>query len=318
MMSLSMDTSLTDDCAERNRADDRSDSPDMERPAAREDSLRIRYVELDPAVSDYVSALFVLQAGSQGIDDILEPDWGTVGFALEGSWTWSRGGSAGGTERLTFGTLFGPMDRAAHVTATPRSRTVGMTLTPLGWSQLVGLPASDLVGRSMPVADLFDEASELLENLAAAPDDAILTSRLVRWLTRRIRLAPAADPHIRLIASALDDELLQSVEDLAARTGLTTATLDRLCPVIFGFTPNKLLERQRFLRALRQLQLLALQGDPSGFHGDYADAATFDRIFTAVMGLSVADYLASPRRLLIAGLRAAGLVDIPTLQSRAG
>lgn len=311
-----MESSLNDDCEERNQPDAASDRPAT--PAGREDRLRIRYVELGTEVSDYVSALFVLQAGSQGIDDLLEPDWGTVGFALEGSWTWSRKGSADEADRLTFGTLFGPMDRAVRVTATPHSRTVGMTLTPLGWSQLVGVPASNLVGRSMPVASLFDEASELLENLASAPDDAILTSRLARWLSRRIRLARAADPHIRRISEALDNETLWTVDSLAARTGLTPATLDRLCPVIFGFAPDKLLERQRFLRALRQMQMLALHGDATGFQGDYAEPAAFERAFTAMMGLSVADYLASPRSLLIAGLKAAGLFDSQAARPGAG
>lgn len=318
MMSLSMESSLKDDSAERNWADVTPTRPGPEAPVARADRLQIRYVDLDPTVSDYVSALFVLQAGPEGIDDILDPDWGTVGFALEGSWTWSREGSADEADRLTFGTLFGPMDRAVRVTSTPHSRTVGLTLTPLGWSQLVGVPASDLVGRSMPVANLFDEASELLENLAAAPDDIILTSRLARWLTRRIRLARAADPHIHRIWAALKDGRLHSVDSLAARTGLTPATLDRLCPVIFGFAPDKLLERQRFLRALRQMQMLALHSDATGFQGDYAEPAAFERAFTAMMGLPVADYLASPRSLLIAGLKGAGLFNGQPAQPDAG
>lgn len=273
-----------------------------------EDRVRIRYVPLDETVADYVSALFVLQAGSQGIDEPLQPDWGVVGFALTGSWTWSRGGSADEDDRLTFGTLFGPMDRAVRMTATPNSRTVGMTLTPLGWAQLVGIPASELVGRAVPVSSLFDEAAELLENLAAAPTDDILTARLVKWLTRRIRLAPTPDPHIRLISSVLDEQGLRTIDDLAARTGLPAGMLTRLCPVIFGFSPDALLERQRFLRTLRDLQIQSMTGDVRGFRGDYADEEAFETAFRSVMGQSVADYLASARTMLKAGLRAAGLV----------
>lgn len=269
------------------------------------EGAHLRYVALDRAVTDYVSSLFVLEVGAAGLAEPLQPDGGVVAFALAGTWSRSTDGIDGPEAQLTFGSLFGPTDRAVQITATPHARAVGMALTPLGWSQLVGLPANQLACSWRPIAEQFEESAELLEHLAGAPDEDVLTARLVRWVTRRMRLASAPDPHIGLIGAALDDPDVRSVEDVAAKTRLSVAMLERLCPGIFGFAPARLVERQRFLRALRRFQIQSLTQDVQDFRGDYPDAAAFGAAFREFMGQTVADYLASPPMMLMAGMRAA-------------
>jgi hypothetical protein len=271
----------------------------------RSDGVIIRYIALAPDVSAHVTAMFLLDAGPNGVDEALKPDWGCFALALTGSWTWSKDGYGGPAQPLSFGSLFGPMDRAARLTSTPNAKVVGMTLSPLGWSQLVGLPASSMVGKVRDLPQLFEEAGELLEHLAASPDDDAMIARLTLWLRRRLRLAPPPDPHIERLSRALADERVDSIEGLSRASGLSVGMMDRLCPGIFGFEPGPLLERERFLRAFAQMQVQLLAGPLDGFHQGYPDRAQFERAFRHFMGQSIDSHLASPRLMLKAGIRAA-------------
>jgi AraC-like DNA-binding protein len=252
----------------------------------------------------HVAAMFIVDCGPDGFDETMLPEMGVALLAIAGDWTWGTSPS-GRQSRLGFATLIGPQARAIRVTGSPQGRVAGFALSPLGWSLLVDKPAHLMMGRAIPMEDLFDEADELVEHLAAAPSGDRLTERLALWLEQRLNLSAAADPSIARLSAALADPAVNSVEALAAASGLTRGMLDKRCPGIFGLDPESLIARQTFLHALRGLQQAAFEDRAAGFHGGYPDEAAFRRAFRAYMGQLVEDYLASPGLLLKAGLRAA-------------
>ena len=269
-----------------------------------EASTTIRYVPLVRDILPYVSAMFIVECGTAGFDEILLPEMGVALFTIAGDWSWGTSPS-GAQHRLQFATLIGPQARAIRVQGSAQGRIAGFSLSPLGWSLLVGKPAHLLMGQAIPMEELFDEADELVEHLAAAPTGEALTERLALWLERRLYMSSVPDPSIACLSAALCDPAVTSVETLAAESGLTPDMLERRCPGIFGLDPAALVSRQRFLHALRALQQAAFEDRAEGFDAGYPDQQAFQREFHVYMGQSVADYLDSPGLLLKAGLRAA-------------
>ncbi len=264
----------------------------------------ISFVALDGALGQHINTLYILDVGSDGLDDWLVPDWGVLGFALNGDWTWSVRGGADPADRLSFGTLFGPTSRGARVTATPGARVIGVSLTPMGWSQLIDRPAAGHLDRATPLQDLFEEAAEMLEHLQGAPDNRARIARLSRWFAQRLWLSSRPDPQVAHIHSAIIREDVHDVAGLVARTGLSESLLERLCPPIFGLPPAEVLRRERFRRAITRFDLHPDDQPIENFQSGYADAAQLERDFQHFMGTSLGAYHARPRPLARAGGRA--------------
>jgi AraC-like DNA-binding protein len=88
------------------------------------------------------------------------------------------------------------------------------------------------------------------------------------------------------------------VAAFAAQVGLPLARLNRLCLGVFGFTPKRLLRRQRFLRTLGAVRDLLDRPLTELIDPSYYDQAHFNRDFKAFMGTTPRAYFNSPRELL--------------------
>jgi hypothetical protein len=275
-----------------------------------EASANIQYVPLGRNLPPYVTALFIVDCGTDGFDETMLPEMGVTLFAIAGDWTWGTS-PAGRQQKLRFGTLLGPQSRAIRVKGTPNARIAGFTLSPLGWAQLVGKPAYQFMGRATALEELFDEAAELVEHLAASPTSDLLTRRLALWLEKRLHFTQAPDPSITRMTVALSDPATTSVAAFTAVTGMTRDMLERRCSGTFGLVPDELIDRQIFLNSLRGLQQAEFEGRAHGFRGSYPDEAAFHQAFQTYMGQSVKAYLSSPGLLLKAGVRAAAAAVMP-------
>jgi AraC-like DNA-binding protein len=85
---------------------------------------------------------------------------------------------------------------------------------------------------------------------------------------------------------------------MAEHAGTAPYTLERVCRRHFGFAPQMLLRRQRFMRSLSQFML-----DPSlkwigALDSHYHDQAQFVRDFHRFMGMNPRDYAALPHPIL--------------------
>ena len=92
--------------------------------------------------------------------------------------------------------------------------------------------------------------------------------------------------------------------ELSERAGIPAYTLERLCRRHFGFAPQLLLRRQRFMRSLAQFML-----DPSlkwigAMDGHYHDQAQFARDFHRFMGMGPREYSSRPHPILAEVMRA--------------
>ncbi|HUQ14403.1 MAG TPA: helix-turn-helix domain-containing protein [Novosphingobium sp.] len=186
-------------------------------------------------------------------------------------------------------------------------RMWGVGLLPLGWAKFVGAPAAGLAdvlidGHDHPAfADFVGLADGLF---GGRRDSAAELARIeAHFLARKHRKLTDED---RIVAchAALVDADVANVAEMAEHAGIAPYTLERVCRRHFGFPPQLLLRRQRFMRSLAQFML-----DPSlkwigALDSHYHDQAQFVRDFHRFMGMNPRDYAAKPHPILGAVMRA--------------
>ena len=265
---------------------------------APEGTLALRFFLPSPALAPYISTYYLMEgtlASGDEIEDWLHPEWANVRFSSEG--VWSAGVSGGPMQPFSTAALTGPTSLAQHFRLSGRIRSWGIGILPLGWMRLIGVPASGYVDRTVNLAE--DPCSAHLALLPALilegqRNPAAEAQRIdVFLLALLVQRPPHEDEaRVRTAHTALIDETISTVSDLAERLGMSSRSLERLSLKAFGFPPKLLLRRQRFLRSLAQFML-----DPSltwirtlDFH--YVDQAHFVRDFRRFMQMSPRRYSA--------------------------
>lgn len=231
------------------------------------------------------------------LSDLSHPEWANIRVVLRGLW---RVGPVGAepTEPPPDAAIYGATDRTMRF-ATDGGAFLGIGLSPLGWLSLIGRDASRIANRVVPLGAALGMPDDVLvAELREAPDDRARIELLDRLLLARVR-RPGAYHDIagQVQAALLEGELVQ-VAELAATLGVEPRTLHRVCRQVFGFSPMRLIRRQRFLRTLAQVRD-SLDG-PLGRRIDthYYDQAHFNRDFKAYMGMTPLAYFNSPREVL--------------------
>lgn len=228
------------------------------------------------------------------LHDHLHPEWGNVRFLLRGDWRMEQAERMAPTPPAV---LFGPTDRTARF-ETESGAMFGIGLTPIGWLRLIRTDAGSLANAMIPLDDILGPPGDAIAaSLAADTDDAARVARLTTVLRERLVTAPAPDEDVMAVQRALLDDSLSEVTDLAARMDMSDRTLQRLCLRGFGFSPKRLLRRQRFLRTLDRIRD-RLHAPLADFVDDYYDQAHFNRDFKAFMGMSPTTYYRSPREVM--------------------
>lgn len=256
----------------------------------------VRFHVPAPALRELVTSYYVVDAPGP-LHDSLHPEWANIRFGFGGIWEFEDFHSDG-IMTPPAASLFGPTDRGRRF-STSGGSMIGVGLTPLGWLRLVGGDAGRVANRVLPLGDeLGIDGMTMLRELAAMPVEldrvAYLDDVLIRRAGRcgsREELARRA--HAVLVAGEIDD-----VGDFAAQVGVERRTLNRLCVRVFGFTPVRLLARQRFLRTLGAVRDRLDRPLSEVIDGAYYDQAHFNRDFKAFMGMTPMAYFNSPREVL--------------------
>ena len=186
------------------------------------------------------------------------------------------------------------------------SRMWGVGLLPLGWAKFVGTPANELADVLVDGHDhlAFAEYAPLADGLfAAEPDPGAELARITAFFTARLNRKLSDESRIAACHAALVDPEVATVAEMAERTRLPAYTLERVCRRHFGFAPQLLLRRQRFMRSLAQFML-----DPSlkwigALDDHYHDQAQFVRDFHRFMGMSPREYANAPHPIIGAIMR---------------
>lgn len=185
-------------------------------------------------------------------------------------------------------------------------RSWGIGLLPLGWATFVGLPAHEFANRifdghrDRTFARFAPLASRLTHDPDREQDDL---DTLAVFFRDELPRFEAEEARIHAVHQVLLDPELPDVAGMAERVGLHPRTLERLCRKAFGFSPKKLLRRQRFMRSLAQFML-----DPSmkwigAIDALYFDQSHFVRDCREFLGMSPSEYAALPHPILSAVMR---------------
>lgn len=244
------------------------------------------------------------------LEDHLHPEWGNIRFTTRGLWSVSRPGSDDPTP--THGALFGPSDVTGIVRCAGAGAMLGVGLTALGWATLVSTPAHRHANRIEDLALQFGGAAERLWADLCRTDWEGCCALFDAFFTAAAAAAPPPGPMIMRVQQALVNGNLETVRHFAEGLSMTERTLARLCLRVFGFSPKRLLRRQRFLRTLAEIGDRLDQPLSGLLDGGYYDQSHFIREFKSYMGMTPQAYFHSPRQMM----RRAGAERLRTAGAR--
>jgi AraC-like DNA-binding protein len=249
-----------------------------------------------PELRDLITA-YVIVESTLPLCDFLHPEWANVRFVLWGEWE-IQDLATGAMVPAFAPALFGPTDRTRQFSS-PAGGLLGVGLTPLGWVRLIGGNAGAVANKVVPLGDGFGtDGVELAAALRACTDDACRVALLDRTLIRRSRHGGKQNPLALRAHDVLVSGSAADVAEFAEQLDIQPAKLSRLCLRVFGFTPKRLLRRQRFLRTLGAVRNALDQPLTELIDPAYYDQAHFNRDFKAFMGTSPRAYFKSPREVL--------------------
>jgi AraC-like DNA-binding protein len=261
----------------------------------------VRFYAPDARLRPYLTAYYYVEfPPGEPVEDLLMPEWSGVRFALRGAWSASVGGPDAPPRSMPV-SLFGHTSRTGLIRCETPGLGLGVGILPLGWTEIVRLPAADYVDRMVDAAEAFgDEAARVFDELAAAEGDQARNAILDRFFFRRIEGRPPPSETLLKAHAVLNDPAVGTTEAFAAALGVSVRQAARLSETLFGFPPKLLLRRQRFLRTLGAIrdnlnQPWAEQLDPW-----YYDQSHFVRDFHDFMGMSPSAYFSSKGVLLAA------------------
>lgn len=272
------------------------------------DCVALRFFLPPEDLRPFITTIYLLEIGADAqrnpVEDYLHPEWANLRLIPDRTIAASIG--SGKLEQISRIVMTGPTSHATHFVARP-GRSWGIGILPLGWTRLTQAPASEFADRHVDV--LVEPSLTRLRPLETLLDDSgeeppRHRDRLVEVL--RTALAPAhpRDDDIVRLQLALVDPAIHTVAELAEVGGMSLRSAERMCLQVFGFPPQLLLRRQRFLRSLAQFML-----DPSlkwieTLDSHYHDQAHFVRDFKRFMGMGPSEYARLPHPVLGAAAHA--------------
>jgi AraC-like DNA-binding protein len=170
-------------------------------------------------------------------------------------------------------------------------RVLGTRFRPGGFRPFLGGPVSTLTGCFAEIGEMYGTAgAALVERVLAEPDAGAAVALIEAFL---LELGPERDPLAEeaaaLVAMAEDDVSVTRVDELAARSGRSVRSLQRLFRDYVGIGPKWVIRRFRLHEAAERvydgLDLATLAAELG-----YTDQAHLTRDFTAAVGMPPGAY----------------------------
>jgi len=177
----------------------------------------------------------------------------------------------------------------------------GVRFTAGGFRPFWQAPISQLTDRVVPAARLFGPRAEktrqaIMDDFASGGSDGVMIGSAEALLLSVLpERDPLAERAAALVARITDDPGLRRVDQLAASSGMTPRTLQRLFADYVGVSPKWVMRRARLHEAAER----ADSGEPVDWAAlasdlGYADQAHLTRDFTVTIGVPPARYAAAP------------------------
>ncbi|MFF3663950.1 DUF6597 domain-containing transcriptional factor [Microtetraspora malaysiensis] len=170
-------------------------------------------------------------------------------------------------------------------------RVLGTRFRPGGFRPFLGGPVSQLTGRFVEISEMYGAAgATLVEQVLAEPDAQAAIALTETFL---LSLGPNQDPlteEVAALAAMVENDVsVTRVDELAARSGRSVRSLQRLFRDYVGIGPKWVIRRFRLHeaaeRVYRGLDLATLAAELG-----YTDQAHLTRDFTAAVGMPPAAY----------------------------
>lgn len=250
-----------------------------------------------PPLRRYLSSYYFFEIETldgSTLDDFLHPEWMSARFMLEGDIPAAPVPHP--PVSVPRASMTGPTSRAVHISCR-KARLAGIGLLPLGWQKFVRADASRYANATFDLTrdPIFAPFAAIWREIEGMTDPRAMADIMDRQMLAALDPANGKETEIELVHSALADPDITDVAQLAARVGLNSQYVERLCRRVFGFPPKRLLRRQRFLRSLAPRLLDPKLKWTNVLDGSYHDQAHFSRDFRDFMGLSPRAYLNTPR-----------------------
>ncbi|MEV8590230.1 helix-turn-helix domain-containing protein [Streptomyces sp. NPDC051180] len=179
-------------------------------------------------------------------------------------------------------------------------RVCGVQFRPGGFRPFApAWPVSEWTGRRVPLAEVFpqepaDAADPLSAVLSPEPDHARVAALDAFLLARGPAPDPAAAQAMELVELARGDRAVRTVARLAAASGLSARSLQRLFSSHVGVGPKWVILRYRIHEALERAESAGAAGTPDwaalAAELGYSDQAHLVRDFTATIGVPPTAY----------------------------
>lgn len=203
--------------------------------------------------------------------------------------------------------IHGPAIGLGSRTISGHGRAFGVLLQPGTATALLGVPARELVGRSVtlglprssptdPDRDAAGAVRSMQEAVRSAideGDDLGAVAAFETWCSA-LGLRPSPDAQLvrDLVTRAEEDRSIMRVDQLATLAGVGVRQFERIVREQLGLTPKWLIRRYRLQEAAERL---AAANRPSlaelATELGYADQAHFTREFSSVIGVPPGRYL---------------------------
>lgn len=187
--------------------------------------------------------------------------------------------------------------------------TAGLMLEPAAGALLLGGPVSQVVDRSIPVGDVPGLDASVVPRIREVMDDDPSDPRAQQQARALIESAVTSvsldDEGIiinEIVQAMENDTSLTRVSEVAKRFHLGERSLQRLFARRVGLSPKWVIQRRRIWDAVEALHSTS-PGNLANVAADlgYTDQAHFSRDFTAVLGMTPAQFARDARRVSGAG-----------------
>jgi AraC-like DNA-binding protein len=199
----------------------------------------------------------------------------------------------------------GTMRRAAQVPLAGRIHLFGVRFRPSAAGLFFGVPMHELTDRTVPLADLWNGAADLVVRLERAATLPERVSRVEQFLRDRLRRiaepAPVVGHAVRFIARTGG---AQRTRELERAVGVGGRQLERRFREAVGISPKAFARVIRFRRALAALRSTPVAWSRLATEAGYYDQAHLIREVRALAGVTPT--------ALVAELRQVGFVQYET------
>ena len=193
-------------------------------------------------------------------------------------------------------TIIGPRTRPTQEVLAPGTTTVGIRFRPGASAAAIGIPASELVDRTVHLRDVWgNPADRLTDELGKADSSNVLLSSLMAAIHRASLGASSPDPVVQLIVQSLRQDARRPA-DIEQLIGLSERQVRRRCVAALGYGPKTLQRIARFqqLLAVAHTEVDERLADLAVEHG-YADQAHLTSESRRLTGMPPATFIAEMR-----------------------